>query len=111
MRTRETLRGFQGRFFERKRDDRRKDPLFLPVPFLPAAWNVDAVTGAAAHILTHPGWKPNAEMAGKRDTDWAPRGRGATTPACSGLLTSRENLYAFKPLFLEFSVGCNIRSN
>lgn len=45
----------------------------------------------------------------KRDTDWAPRDREATTPACSGLLIHyRENLYAFKPLFLEFSVGCNI---
>lgn len=105
---------FRGGSLKGRRDDRRKTPLFYSCSFLPAAWNVDAVTRAAAHILTHRGWKPNAGNGrARRETQTGPQcDREATTPACSGLLIHyRENSYAFKPLFLEFSVGVQYTSS
>lgn len=44
----------------------------------------------------------------KRDIAWALDDHEATTPAHPGLLVhQRGNLYAFKALLLEFSVGCS----
>lgn len=104
LRTRETHRGFQGGSLKGRRDDRRKTPcftLFLPSCCLECGcsdWSGSTYLDTLRMEAKCWEWQKQEER-----HRLGPRDREATTSACSGLLIHyRENLYAFKPLFLEF---------